>query len=274
MKIVQAGGQTCNQFWIYSNYIADCLERNESFSILVPDNSFVYYPNLLKSEFILLPLFSLRLSKICGVKNYLKILNLLLCNKYSLTFLKSVLNILPAVSFTVPDVHCPKSKFRVKHLHKLRSIFTPRQDIVSDVELTFEPIRRRYNVIVGVHIRYGDYRTFSGGRYFYKLEEYKSLVEKMISLFPESKIAFFVASNENIALSFFSNIDCFSLPNSSSIKDLYALGLCDYILGAPSTFSAWASLCGDVPLYFVENLNNDFDLDSFKRIQSTWLNHG
>ena len=29
MKIVQATGQTCNQFWIYSNFLADAIENNE-----------------------------------------------------------------------------------------------------------------------------------------------------------------------------------------------------------------------------------------------------
>ena len=39
-----------------------------------------------------------------------------------------------------------------------------------------------------------------------------------------------------------------------AIEDLYALARCDYLIGPPSTFSAWASFYGKVPLYFIEDV--------------------
>ena len=58
------------------------------------------------------------------------------------------------------------------------------------------------------------------------------------------------------------------LKERSDIEDLYALSICDYILGPPSTFSMWASFYGGVPLRFIKHSNDKIFLREFSRIIS------
>lgn len=61
MKIIQAEGQMCNQFWIYTNYIADAIEENTKITILAPDISIKDFPNLLNSKNVVYPFYSKKL---------------------------------------------------------------------------------------------------------------------------------------------------------------------------------------------------------------------
>lgn len=270
MKIVHAEGQTCNQFWIYSNFIADCIEKREKFAIWIPDITFRYFPNLGKSEYVSFPLYSEALAKLFGYNRYIYFLSRLFANKYSIVFFKLFLNNLKNICFIYADVEIEKSKFRIKHLNKIRYIYKPNDSIVEEVDDIFAKKREQFSLIVGIHIRYGDYRTFNNGRYFYTLMEYQGIMQKMIDLFPNQKITFLIASNENIDHSTFCNLNFFTIPTCSAVKDLYALSKCNYIIGPPSTFSGWASLYGDVPILFIENVKDIFTIDSFKPIYEIW----
>ena len=74
-----------------------------------------------------------------------------------------------------------------------------------------------------------------------------------------------LSSTENISFHD-PEITCFQLPQSSNIEDLYALSLCDYILGPPSTFSMWASFYGKKPLRIVSYKDEAISLHEFKII--------
>jgi len=198
-------------------------------------------------------------------------LSLIFGNRYILHFCSLFLNKIPNITFKQESVTTKKSKFRLKHLDTIKHLYTPDKSITGAVDSIFLNNRIKKSRIFGVHIRRGDYVTYQNGKYFYDLEEYKILMEQVVNLFPEEKVIFFIASNENISSSIFSTMDCFLLPNSFAVKDLYGLGLCDYIIGPPSTFSAWASLYGDVPLYFIENISNIVTLGDFKKIKDIWI---
>lgn len=270
MKIVFAEGQTCNQFWIYSNFLADSIEKKEKFAIWIPDITYRYFPNLNKSEFITFPLYSETLVKIIGYNRYIYFLSVFFANKYSIMFFKFLLNNFKNIHFVYANVEVEKSKFRIKHLNSIRYIYRPDDVIIKEVDNIIATNRKQYSLIIGIHIRYGDYRTFNGGKYFYTLKEYQSIMQKILSLFPDQKITFLIACNENIDHSSFINLNYFIIPNCSAIKDLYGLSKCDYILGPPSTFSGWASLYGNVPIHFIENVKDNFTVGSFKPINEIW----
>ena len=270
MKIVYAKGQTCNQFWQYSNFIADSIENNEKVAIWVPDISLRYFPNLGNSTYICFPLYSKTLVKIIGYKLYISYLTFIFSNKYSIRFFHALLNKWPNVSFCITDVGFKRSTFLIKHLDQIKLIFTPEKSLIDDVNIIFDKIRMQFKLIIGVHIRYGDYRTYNNGQYFYTIPQYQAIMESVRSLFPNKQIAFFIACNEKIDLISFTNINCYSIPGSSSVKDLYGLSKCDYIIGPPSTFSGWASLVGNVPIYFIENPLEKVNLYSFKPILEIW----
>ena len=57
------------------------------------------------------------------------------------------------------------------------------------------------------------------------------------------------------------------LPKGSVAQDMYALSLCDYILGPQATtMSAWAAYIGNAKLAQVTFETDSFDLSSFKHL--------
>ena len=270
MKIIQAEGQTCNQFWIYSNYIADCLENGGRFSILVPDVLIADYPSFLNNNVVSFPLYCSFPIKLVGADKYLKILKFVLGNKYSKKCLTVIFKIIPIHQYINAGVLCPKSNYKLKYKNQLKHIFSPSMDIQQYVKNIFSTLRRDFDLIIGVHLRFGDYKTFYGGKYFYSLEQYHLVMQKTKALFSNKKIAFFLSSNEKIDTTYFSDCFCFMLPHSSATKDLYGLCISDYIEGPPSTFSGWASFYSDIPIYFIENPEKDFTSTDFVNILDIW----
>lgn len=157
-------------------------------------------------------------------------------------------------------------------LHKYKSIvleaFIPLDQIVFAVNSKLEKIRESSDVIVGVHIRRGDYANYLNGKFLFRdsvyirniifIKEVLSVLNKKVSVIVTSNDPAFV--QEKIT----SKISDTYLLNGSSIEDMYALSKCDYIIGPPSTFSGWASFYGDVPLFHFYTEEESPLIDRFK----------
>jgi hypothetical protein len=160
--------------------------------------------------------------------------------------------------------------FRCRNRQWLDAQDTAIKDFFRPVEPYSENSRRQArqaradaDILVGVHIRRGDYRTFYQGRYFYTVPQYRTVMEKTAALFPGKKLGFLVCSDEAHDAREFSP---FYVTSGSRhfIEDLYALAQCDYLAGAPSTFSKWASYYGGVPLYDIMDPGAAMALNDFK----------
>lgn len=267
MLIVQAKGQTCNQFWIYTNFIADCIERNEKLVIWIPDITIRDFTNLRKSEYLQFIFYHERLIQLVGYKRYFKYINLLFKNEFFLKTAQLASNLIPGIRFINADVSLVKSQNRIKHLSKLKTIFKPNEDILNQAEDLFNQYRHHNTLIVGIHIRRGDYKSFHNGAYYYSLEQYNLFLKKLTNLFNKQHLAFFLASNEDIDISKFSEYNCFKFNTGSSTLDMVGLSICDYICGPPSTFSTWASFYHDRPLYYIENINAPITTADFFHIK-------
>jgi len=262
MIILNALGQTCNKFFTYLHYLGDSIETGEKIIVLAPDITMKDFPNIQKSEHIKFPLYSEILSKILGYKFYINTLRTIFANKYSLKLINLILKGIPNTRLIVAPTNSNKSKNYLNHLPELKNIFTPNQEIVIEVDSLFKTIRKNYKIICGVHIRHGDYKTWREGKYYYSIEEFNKIMKRVAGIFPNHEIIFFISSNEKINLSKFSDITCFSINNSTAVKDLYGLGICDYIIGPPSTYSGWASFYGETPIYFIENPDDEINITS------------
>jgi hypothetical protein len=108
--------------------------------------------------------------------------------------------------------------------------------------------RGEAEIVVGVHLRIGDYRDFLGGILHYRVDEFRELMNRIRGLFPKRRVAFLVCTNEPALLEEVA-IDGVHRGPGGSVTDLYALASCDYIFGPPSTYSAWASFYGRVPRF-------------------------
>ena len=148
---------------------------------------------------------------------------------------------------------------------KLQYIFRPREEIMQKAQAMIEDIRKEVDIIVGVHIRHGDYKTFYNGRYYYTLEEFHQFMLRIQNLYSDQRVAFFISSNENFDVSIFEGCKCFRFGKepSGDILDLYTLSLCNRIPRPWSTYSRWASFIGEVPLCFIEQKDQQFTDDSF-----------
>jgi hypothetical protein len=155
-----------------------------------------------------------------------------------------------------------------KQSDAIRKIFTFKFDITNPVDQLFA--NQNEFIIVGVHIRRGDYKEWLNGVYYYTDDEYICIlknIEEQLKL-EGKKVRFLLCSNEKIDLYNYKHPDCFIIPNTSGPQDLYALSKCNYIIGPPSSYSQWASFLGKVPVKFIMYSNEKIDLSDFSKIIS------
>ena len=123
--------------------------------------------------------------------------------------------------------------------------------------------RKGADIIIGVHIRQGDYARWLGGKYYFSLEQYAQIIKNVQILFEDKKVKFLIISNNKDNSDYFKDSQyCFG--SGHFIEDMYSLAACDYIIGPPSTFSGWASFYGDVLLYCIENPDRAVHTEDFK----------
>jgi len=134
------------------------------------------------------------------------------------------------------------------HSQLLRDFFRPAPAVEETVRRFVCEARQGADVLVGMHIRQGDYKTHGAGKYYFSTEEYTGLMVQVKNLFEGKRVRFVVCSDTPQAGGAFGGLDTAPGPGRS-IEDLYVLAACDYIAGVPSTFSMWASFYGGVPRY-------------------------
>ncbi len=159
-------------------------------------------------------------------------------------------------------------KFRAHEALKSRRqdvvrLFTPQQGIRMEVERCIARARAGSDLLVGLHVRLGDYATWLGGRFYYGLDAYAAWLKAANALWPEKKVSFVVCSNGKVD-------DLLGLPGirasvgpGAPITDLYALAACDFLIGPPSTFTLWASYYGGAPLHMLLEKDQQLHIASF-----------
>jgi hypothetical protein len=147
------------------------------------------------------------------------------------------------------------------HADKIRAYFEPLDIFQHNVDAVIESARAGCDLLVGVHIRHGDYRQYLDGKYFYEVEEYARLMERVERMYPEKKVGFLICSNAKQSEADFARFN-FTFGNDHLIEDMYSFARCDLLLGPPSTYTLWASFYGHVPLYMIKDINAEphFDL--------------
>lgn len=93
--------------------------------------------------------------------------------------------------------------------------------------------------LIGIHIRHGDYKLFQGGKFYYSLSFYRSLIKSLYD-HHSSSLVFIVVSDQSLSYNDFDDPNIY-LSNSAEIVDMIILSMCDGVIGPPSTFSQYAS---------------------------------
>ena len=163
----------------------------------------------------------------------------------------------------------PVNDIMLEYRDEIRRLFSPDIKSVKIVNKIFEEKKRPDRIIVGIHIRKGDYKFYLNGRYYFSDRVYLKVMtdlQNQIKKNTGKDSLFLLCSDSKINSYSFKNVRTFSIKKSSAIKDLYALSRCDYIAGPPSTFSRWASYYGDVPLRFITSKEDTIQLSDFSPI--------
>jgi hypothetical protein len=156
-----------------------------------------------------------------------------------------------------------------KHADKIRAYFRPVEKFDHASRDAIEPLRRTADIVVGVHIRQGDYRGWFNGRYFFPVARYAAWMREVAAQFPGRRVAFFVCSDEARSAGEFPGLTV-GLGTDSPVSDIYALARCDYIFGTKSTFSQWASFYGGKPLLQVCGTDEVAKLENFRVSYLDW----
>ena len=153
------------------------------------------------------------------------------------------------------------------HQQKLRDYLRPNKRFVVTAEKIIDELRSKYECVVGVHARRGDYSTYLDGIHYHSWESYLHLAKETKKLLEEEgyqNIGVIICSDET----FPSSIPKESFIHFSSSEeimiDIHLLSLCDYNLGPPSSFGTWISWFGKVPRLVVYNNTKVTSLEQFE----------
>lgn len=260
MRIIcDAPGQTCNRLWTYVTSVAQCIAERKKMMIIFFDWTIEDFPNLLHAPFIYFPLWhKWYLERGNGWNNYKGL-------TWKVTHNKTWDKIFKFFGCTKGWDTMNDTRYLAQTKKELQQIFRPRKEITDKAEAMIANIHKNADIVIGIHIRHGDYKTWRGGRHYYTLEEFHGFMKKLKNLYSDQRVAFFISSNESFSTDIFTDCECyrFGKEPSGDILDLYTLSLCDRILGPWSTYSRWASFIGEVPLCFIKNKDQQLSNESF-----------
>ncbi len=251
-------GQLCNRIWSLVPSIAYGLEYNEKVLIINFEEYSAGFDDLNKNKLVSFKPKKLLKRIIFSLKARGYIQN----GKSNIILRLLRLNMIEGWSNRLGN-----QQMVINQSEKIRSIFLPEKSIRDAVDPVFDAFEKDM-VVVGLHMRRGDYKTWRNGQYYYTDEVYASVMQRIQQQVKNKHVKFLLCSNEALDLQNFSNFDCFVIPDTSGLKDLYALSKCSYILGPPSTYSQWASFMGKTPLKFLMAADEKIEMSMFSKIVS------
>jgi hypothetical protein len=149
-----------------------------------------------------------------------------------------------------------------KHSEQIRSFFRPAEKYARNVSGLVSAARQECDLLVGVHIRQGDYIRWLNGKYHFRTEEYVALMKRFAISLGTKRIRFMICSNVAQNLQAFDGLN-YIMGSNHQLEDMYAFAQCDYLIGPPSTYTMWASFYGLVPLFTVNSINAKISPESF-----------
>ena len=146
------------------------------------------------------------------------------------------------------DLRCPHSL--EKQQRRVREILTPNDRCKDSANKTIVKLREKFDCVVGVHARRGDYEKYLGGIHFHSWDSYREWIiqtKNLMETTGKGKIGFLLCSDEKPDYSIFGDLHVSFGDSKSVASDLCSLSLCDYNIGPPSSFGTWLSWHGQVP---------------------------
>lgn len=142
----------------------------------------------------------------------------------------------------------------LKHHQAIRDYFRLSPEYAEKVQSHVAKCRQPGRPLIGIHMRRGDYKNFADGKFYYYDEQYLALMNRLSEQFPVKPVFMLCSEDPPDPAAFAPHQITTGL--GDSVEDMYCLSACDYIVGPPSTFSAWASFMGQTPLHFLFDMEH------------------
>lgn len=145
-----------------------------------------------------------------------------------------------------------------KHADAVREHYRLFPENEHNVDQVIQRARQDSDMLIGLHIRHGDYATWQNGRYFYTIPQYRQAMQRIAHQFGRKRIGFLVCSNAKLCVEDFAGLNVHFGPGHL-VEDMYTFAKTDWLIGPPSTYTGWASFIGDVPLTAMHSHEQEFD---------------
>ena len=162
------------------------------------------------------------------------------------------------------DISC-KNSINI-HQHKLRAYLRPNKRFVVTAEKVIDEMRSKYDCLVGVHARRGDYATYLEGIHYHSWESYihwANQTKQILLKLGKRNVGIVICSDEVPPSAISKNKDVYFNSSNEIMVDIHLLSLCEYNLGPPSSFGTWISWFGKVPRLVVYNGTEITSLEQF-----------
>jgi hypothetical protein len=280
MLIIQdkMGMQLCNRLFLFSHFIANSIEHEYVLINPTFDEYCKYFPAIENNNFsdrnihfsfkvnIPIAIFSLWakiFSKIFPSSQWYEFIQSSPIEQYDLndsTFLNKAKNkIIIANGWLFRD----DENFK-KHANTIRSLFAPDEVVSDKIDRLFSEFANPNDLVIGIHLRKGDYKMWQEGKYYFSNDVYIDKMEQLRSYFSSvgKQVFFLICSNEPIKKNEFKQYNI-RLGIGGIMEDLYSLAKCDFLIGPPSTYSSWASFYGKVPLLHIADRSQIVKIEDF-----------
>lgn len=154
----------------------------------------------------------------------------------------------------------------LKYKSEILSLFRFHTAIETKINAVLAPFQG--TIKLGVHIRRGDYARWQGGKYYYNDDQFMHVIGQFVALHRDKTVKIFICGNDpkldkDAYKHAFGNGNV-HFPAGNPGEDLCLLSHCDYIIGAPSTFSLTASMYHNTPLYWILDPLKPLTRESFE----------
>ena len=173
-------------------------------------------------------------------------------------------------SYEFKGFHFSSGELALKHRSQICDILRFKQSEILPIENLINEAKKRDDVLLGVHIRQNDYKSFYDGKFYLTPDQYLLSVEHFKSLhLPTQKIGVVICSDdEEVLQKIQDKHPDYLFPKGTIVQDMYALSKCDYIIGPKATtMSTWASYIGESMLLQVDKSIDSFELTDFRKVQ-------
>jgi hypothetical protein len=120
-------------------------------------------------------------------------------------------------------------------------------------------MKQEKNILIGIHIRRGDYKIWRGGKYYFEddvYEKYMNDFSDKLSKKDTRNQIYIIFSNDNVK---FTDSENLFVSKEPWYIDHHIMSLCDYLIGPLSTFTLWANYIGKNTLYSIRDNSGNID---------------